>query len=252
VGIKIKSAKEIALMQEGGEILARIKRKLAKKIVVGVSAIEIDRLAEELVKKAGGEPSFKMVRNYNWTTCVNVNKGVVHGIPKKNIIFSKGDIVSVDIGLFYKGFHTDTSISVLVGNEDEEKKRMLKAGDETLSEAIKKVKPGSRVFDISRTIERSLTNYGYYPIRALVGHGVGRELHEEPQIPCFTTGKRGDSPKIPAGAVLAIEVMYTMGNPDVVLEDDGWTISTADGKISALFEETVAVTKNGPVVLTDQ
>jgi methionyl aminopeptidase len=239
----------LAIMTEGGRKLARIKSSLKNKIKAGVSAMEIDNLAQQMIAKSGGKPSFKMVRDYKWATCVNVNEGVVHGIPKKSMVFAEGDIVSVDVGLFYKGFHTDTSFSVLVGS-DVSKEKMLDVGREALSAAVNKTYPGNRIYDISKVIEKILVSGNYSPVRALVGHGVGRDLHEEPQIPCFTTGRSKDSPVLPVGAVLAIEVMYTKGNPDVVLENDGWTISTADGKISALFEETVAVTKNGPVVLT--
>jgi methionyl aminopeptidase len=180
---------------------------------------------------------------------VNVNKGLVHGIPKKEVVFKKGDVVSVDVGIFFKGFHTDTSISVGIDVEGETKK-FLETGERALKDAISQVKIGNRIFDISKTIQEVVSSGGYSPIRALVGHGVGKELHEEPQIPCFLPGRVEDSPKLEEGMVLAIEVMYAFGEPEVVYDEDGWTISTQDGKISALFEDTVAVTKQGPIVLT--
>lgn len=247
--IIIKTKKEIKLMSEGGKKLAEVKRKLAESVKVGVRALDIENLAVKLIKKTGGEPSFKLVPKYSWATCVNVNDGIVHGIPKAEIVFQKGDLVSVDVGLFYKGFHTDTSISVGLDLSFENNK-FFKAGEKALKKAILKAKPGNYIYDISKSIESEIEGEGYTPVRALVGHGVGRELHEDPQIPCFTHGKRKDSLEIPVGAVFAIEVMYTKGLPDLALEADKWTISTYDGTISGLFEETVAITKNGPQVLT--
>jgi methionyl aminopeptidase len=244
----IKSKKDIEIISEGGEKLARIKAHLKEKINVGVSALEIEDLAVKLIKKEGGKSSFKMVPNYNWATCVNLNEGVVHGIPKSEMVFKKGDIVSVDVGIYYKGFHTDTSFSVSV--KDDKHEKFLSVGKKALEEAIKQAKPGNRVYDISKTIEKVLKEGNCVPVKALVGHGIGKDLHEEPQIPCFVNGKRKDYPDIPEGAVLAIEVMYTKEDGKVRLASDGWTIETHDGKISALFEETVAVTKKGPIIIT--
>ena len=233
----------------GGKKLGRIKNELGELIAEGVSAKEIEDLAVSLIKKTGGKASFKMVPGYRWATCVNVNQGVVHGTPKQGIVFKKGDIVSVDVGLFYKGFHTDTSFTVGVDG-DLKTKRFLESGREALRQAISKARPGNTVFDISKIIQDTLEAKALSPIRALVGHGVGKGLHEPPPIPCFVNGKKEESPKIPEGAVLAIEVMYSEGKPDIVVGDDGWTIETKDGKIAGLFEETVAVTGNGPLVLT--
>lgn len=246
---QIKTPEEIEIMHEGGRKLGKVKKELAKVVKVGANAYDIDKLAEELILAAGGEPSFKKVAGYYWTTCINVNEGIVHGIPKKSIIFKKGDLVSVDVGMYYKGFHTDTSISVGLGLSPENQ-RFLEAGQEALNKAISKVKKGNRIYDISEAMEKTLTKHGYNPVKSLVGHGVGLELHEEPQVPCFTLGKATETPEIKEGMTLAIEVMYTLGGTDLVYEEDGWTIATADGKISGLFEETVAVTNHGPVILT--
>ena len=249
-GIIVKTPSEIKIMQEGGRRLAGVKHKLFDEVVEGVSAEIIEQITCRLIAKERGKPSFKMVPGYRWATCVNINEGVVHGIPKKEIVFKKGDVVSVDLGMFYRGFHTDTSFSVGL-NTDPEITDFLETGEEALRSAIKSAIIGNRIYDISFAIESILKNNGYSPVKALVGHGVGRNLHEEPQIPCFIDGaERNQSPEIPEGAVLAIEVMYSTGSADVVLDDDGWTIKTADGKISALFEETVAVTKRGPKILT--
>ncbi|OGM19170.1 type I methionyl aminopeptidase [Candidatus Woesebacteria bacterium RIFCSPHIGHO2_01_FULL_38_10] len=247
--IKIKTPEELKKMFEGGRKLAKVKARLKEAVREGIRASEIDLLAEKLILGEGGFPSFKMVPNYSWSTCVNVNDGVVHGIPRKEIVFKKGDLVSVDLGIFYEGFHSDSSFSLGI-DEDGFLKKFISLGERTLRLAIKKVESGNRIYDISRVIETSIKKEGYSPIRALVGHGIGKDLHEEPQIPCFTSGKRTDSPKIPVGVTLAIEVMYTEGSGEIEIGNDGWTIKTRDGKIAALFEETVALTETGSVVLT--
>lgn len=248
--IKIKTPEEIKIMAEGGKKLGRIKNKLAQSVKEGANAKEIEDLAVKLIKKEGGKPSFKMVPDYYWATCVNVNDGVVHGIPKKEIVFRKNDLVSIDVGIFYKGFHTDTSVTVGI-SLSKERKAFLEAGKEALKAAIKEAKVGNRIYDISEKMEKIITKHNLSPVRALVGHGVGRKLHEEPQIPCFVATGRENTPEIPEGAVLAIEAMYTKGDPELVLEKDEWTIATRDGKIASLFEETVAVTASGPLILTE-
>ncbi len=247
--IKIKTPEEIEIMAEGGNKLAKIRDELKESIAVGKNASEIDQLADSLISTSGGKASFKMVPGYHWATCINVNKGVVHGIPRKNLVFEEGDIVSVDVGLYYEGFHTDTSFSILLG-ENKQYKDFLKNGRSTLDKAIRKAVEGNRIYDISLTIEENLEKHGYEPIRALVGHGIGRDLHEDPQIPCFVDGKYLDWPLIKNGMVFAIEVMYALGDSQVEQEADGWTISLVNGKIAGLFEETVAVTEDGPRILT--
>jgi methionyl aminopeptidase len=247
--IRLKTPEEIKIMAEGGLKLREVKNKLAQKVAAGVNAKEIDDLAEMMILSSGGQPSFKMVPGYHWTTCVNINAGMVHGIPLESVIFKKGDLVSVDVGMFYKGFHTDTSISVGV-EESAETKRFLQAGKNALNEAIKKVVPGNRIFDVSEATETNILEAGFSPVTSLIGHGVGRELHEDPYIPCFVPKSNWDNPEIVPGLVIAIEVMYTAGEPTLVKEKDGWTIATRDGKISGLFEETVAATPNGHIVLT--
>ena len=248
-GIKIKTADEIKIMAEGGVRLGRVKNALKEAVNAGVSASEIESLANDLLKKEGVEASFKKVPGYSWATCINVNKGLVHGIPSPEVIFKKGDLVSVDLGAYFRGFHTDTSFSVVVEG-GEANSKFLNIGKDALARAIKQARPGNHIYDISRAIEETVLKAGYAPIRALVGHGVGRELHEDPQIPCFVPGKIEESPRIEAGMALAIEVMYAQGSDKVEIGEDGWTISMADGKISGLFEETVAIGNNGPVVLT--
>jgi methionyl aminopeptidase len=247
--INIKTPEEIQIMAEGGAKLGRVKNALAVAVKAGVRASEIEELAVKLIKEEGAECSFKKVPGYHWATCINVNEGLVHGIPTSNVIFKKGDIVSIDVGVYYKGFHTDTSISVGIDLSPENQK-FLNVGRDALARAVKKALEGNYIYDISEAIENTIELMGYTTIKALVGHGVGRELHEDPQIPCFVPGPKQESPRIEKGMVLAIEVMYAMGSDKVEVSDDGWTILTRDGKISGLFEDTVAVTSKGPKVLT--
>jgi methionyl aminopeptidase len=246
--LTIKNKDEVKIMAEAGAKLSRVKVGLRKAIKEKVTAADIEDLAQELIKKEGAKPSFSMVPGYHWATCININGGLVHGIPKKEIVFKKGDLVSVDVGLYYGGFHSDTSFSVAI-NPTKEVAHFLEVGKLALRKAIKEAKSGKRIYDISRAMEKEIKANGYSSVEALTGHGIGRKLHEDPNIPCFFTDKA--NLKIVPGMVLAIEVMYTQGSPELVLENDGWTISTRDGKISALYEETVAVTEHGPLVLTE-
>ena len=236
-------------MAEGGKKLANIRNELAKMVAPGATPLDIEKKAQELIKTHSGQPSFQMVKNYLWATCININDGVVHGIPN-NIPFKRGDAVSIDVGMYYKGFHTDTSITVPSGKIDNKLDKFLEVGRIALTCAISKAKAGNDVFDISQNIQNIVEKHGFLPIRALTGHGVGKELHEEPQIPCFWESGMGRGEVLVEGAVLAIEVIYTMGKPDLVQDQDNWTIRTKDGKIAGLFEETVAVTRDGPLVLT--
>lgn len=247
--INIKSDAEVAIMAEGGKKLGRVKKGLAEAVAAGGNAAEIEALAQKLIKEEGAEVSFDKVPGYRWATCITVNEGLVHGIPVKSLVFKKGDIVSVDVGVYFKGFHTDTSITVGI-DVDPETRKFLNIGKQALANAIAKARVGNHLFEISKAIEDTIEAAGYTTIKALVGHGVGRELHEDPQIPCFVPGRIEDSPKLVRGMVLAIEVMYAAGSDAVEVLEDGWTIAMRDGKISGLFEETVAVTDGGPKVLT--
>ena len=244
-----KTEKEIEIMRKCGEKLGRVKKALFAAVKVEASAEEIETLANNLIKEEKAEASFKKVPGYHWATCVNINQGLVHGIPRKGLVFKDKDVISVDFGVYFQGFHTDCSFTKGL-NPLPETESFLETGRAAMVAAIARAKAGNRIYDISEVIQDTVEKGGCFPIRALVGHGVGRELHEEPAIPCFVPGKKEESLEIPVGATLAIEVMYTLGSPDLVREEDGWTISTRDGKISALFEETVAVGKGGPEVLT--
>jgi methionyl aminopeptidase len=247
--IRIKTPEEIQIMAEGGVKLGRVKKAIALAVKADVRASEIEELAVKLIKEEGAEASFKKVPKYHWATCININEGLVHGIPVSSVVFKKGDLVSIDVGVYYKGFHTDTSISVGIDLTPEDQK-FLNVGREALAKALKEVKIGNYIYDISKAIEDTIEAAGYTTIKALVGHGVGKELHEEPQIPCFVPGERTESSKIEQGMVLAVEVMYAMGSDKVEVLEDGWTIAMRDGKISGLFEDTIAVTEKGQFVLT--
>lgn len=247
--IKLKTPEEIEIMAEAGKKLSRVKNALAKATKVGVNAKEIEDLAMKLIKEEGAEASFSKVKDYKWATCISVNEVVVHGIPHEEIVFKDGDLVSIDVGLYWKGFHSDTSISVGL-NLSPENQKFLNIGKNALEKALSKVKVGNHIYDISLAIEDTIENAGYSTIKALVGHGVGRDLHEEPQIPCFVPDKIENSPLIVKGMVLAVEVMYAMGGDKVEVLEDGWTIAMRDGKIAGLFEETIAVLEKGTKVLT--
>ena len=248
--ISLKTNEELKIMEEGGKILHEIKLLLKDAAKIGVSALEIDNLAEKLILERGAEPAFKKVEDYAWSTCISVNDGVVHGIPHKEIIFKDGDLVSIDLGIIYKGFNTDTSISFGL-NPIKEVAKFLKVGKEAFQKAVSAVKPNnSYIFDISKGMEEVLVKNGYSPILDLTGHGIGKKLHEQPYIPCYTSGLRIETPKIVPGMALAIEVMYTLGEPDLIKENDGWTISTQDGKIAGLFEDTIIVTEKGYKIIT--
>ncbi len=247
--IRIKTNEEMEIMAEGGAKLGRVKNALAAAVKKGITALDIENLAMKLIEKEGAEPSFNKVPNYYWATCINLNEGIVHGIPTKEMVFKDGDVVKIDVGIYLKGFHTDTSISVGI-NPSPENKRFLYTGQKALQRAIKAVAVGKHIFDISKAIEDTIEEAGYSTIKALVGHGVGRSLHEDPQIPCFVPGGIEESPEIEEGMTLAIEVMYAAGSDKVEILEDGWTIAMRDGKMSGLFEETVAVTSKGVKVLT--
>lgn len=247
---KLKTPAQVKIMAAGGKKLAIIRAELVKAARVGVTTQEIDDLAFELIAQAGGKASFAMVPGYKWATCMNVNQVVVHGIPGPQKLKS-GDIVGIDVGIYYQGFHTDTSVTIPIGKIDIRTQKFLEVGKRGLKKAIASAKVGKRIADVSKAMQESIEEEGYGVVKALTGHGIGTHLHEEPQVPCFEIGPYNQSPKLVPGMVLAIEIMYNQGTGEVVYEnDDGWTIATADGKISGLFEETVAITARGPVVLT--
>ncbi len=255
--IDLKTDDQIKVMERSGKILHQILLRLLSEAKPGVSLRQIDKLAGILIKESGVKPSFPMVPGYKWNICACVNDVVVHGIPD-DYILKNGDILGIDCGVYYGGFHTDHAWTVKIENRklkkenrDDDIDRFLQTGEETLKKAIQKVKHGNYIYDISKTIQDTIEAAGYNIVRSLVGHGIGRNLHEEPEIPGFVKGRRENTQKMKVGMVLAIEVIYNLGSSDVIYkEDDGWTIAAKDGKISGLFEATVAITSHGALVLT--
>jgi len=256
--INIKTPEEIEIMREGGRILSLVLSELLENIKPGVTELEIDNLAEKLILKNGAKPGFKEIKGYNNSICVSTNNVIVHGVPT-NYKFKSEDVVGIDCGVFYKGFHTDmaetlrvkSQISNLKSQKVDKIDKFLETGRRALSEAIKEAKVGNRVGHISKTIQNIIEGKGYSVVRSLVGHGVGRSLHEEPEVPGFLEADIEETPVLRENMTIAIEIIYNMGKSNVkYLNKDGWTISTEDGSISGLFERTIAITKNGPLILT--
>lgn len=253
--INIKTQKEIEIMKKGGKILSDVMWILAKEIKPGISELEIDAIAEKLIKGKEGEPGFKKVQGYRHTICISVNDVCVHGIPG-NRKLKEGDVVGIDCGVFLEGFHTDMSETFRIqdsklGTRNEDVNNFLEVGKRALNESIKQAYIGNHIGNISKVIQDIVeVENGYSIVRTLVGHGVGKDLHEEPEVPGFLRGKIENTPKLTEGMVIAIEVIYNMGRPELVLADDGWTLKTKDKSLSGLFERTVAITKNGPLVIT--
>ena len=245
----VKNGYELKLIRESGRIAASALKKAMQAIKPGISEQEVDQVAQKEIYKLGGDLSYKSVPGYKYATCITVNEEVVHGIPTERK-FEEGDLVSVDLAVIYKGWHTDCAWSVMVGGvKDGEKEKFLKVGEEALWEAIAQAKDGNRIGDISSAIQSRVEGAGYSVVRSLVGHGVGKSLHEEPEVPGF--GERGSGPILKSGQTIAIEVIYTKGKPDVVLSrSDGWTFSSEDGSWGGLFEMTVVIGKDQAEVLT--
>lgn len=252
--IHIKSEEQIAKMRIGGKMLANVLFETLANIKPGVTELAIDEVAERLILQKGGEPGFKRVKGYKNSICVATNEIVVHGIPTKRE-FTKGDLVCIDCGVFYGGFHTDMAETIYLDDpkdpQRKQKQEFLATGKHALEEAIKEAKAGNRVGHISEVIQRIVEGAGYAVVRSLVGHGVGRELHEDPEVPGFLERSIVKTPLLKEGMTIAIEIIYNMGKPEVeYATGDGWTIKTADGSLSAVFERTVLITKDLPEVLT--
>jgi methionyl aminopeptidase len=249
---QIKSKEDIAKIREGGQIIHKILREVAAHAKPGVTTLELDTLAEDLIIKAGGIPAFKNFGPkeypFPFTLCTSINSAVVHGMPSKEAVLKEGDILGLDIGMKYKGMYTDTAITVPIGNISKEAQRLLDVTKEALNLAIKEVKEGNKVGDIAAATQKHIEKNGFSVVRQLTGHGVGYGLHEDPEVPGF--GKAGTGPVLKEGMVLAIEPMATAGDYRLKYDEDGWTISTVDGSLGAQFEHTIAVTKNGAEILT--
>ena len=246
--ITIKSSREIELMTEAGRILETVHNELAKALHPGMTTLEIDRLGEELIRSYGCEPSFLNYNGYPASICVSVNEEVVHGIPSPHRFIREGDIVSLDAGVIYKGYHSDAARTYGIGHISKEAQRLIDVTRECFFEGIKYAKEGNHLFDISAAIGRYATERGYGVVRDLCGHGIGTQMHEAPEIPNYSQGRKG--PLLKAGMTLAIEPMINAGTWEVNWLDDDWTVVTKDHSLSAHYENTVLVSEDGPVILS--
>ncbi len=248
MAITIKSEREIGLMRESCKILAKVHNELGQFVRPGISTKDIDEFGEKLIRGYGCVPNFLNYNGYPASICVSVNEEVVHGIPHKERILKEGDIVSLDAGLIYKGYHSDAARTYGVGKISKELQQLIDETKNSFFEGIKKAKAGNHLYEISGAIDDYISQFGYGIVRDLVGHGIGTSLHEEPQIPNFKQLRRG--PRLQAGMTLAIEPMINLGRGDVEWLDDDWTVVSEDGLPSAHYENTILVTDGEPEILT--
>ncbi|HOK35325.1 MAG TPA: type I methionyl aminopeptidase [Candidatus Pacearchaeota archaeon] len=247
--LTLKSPGEIEVMAEGGKLLAGIMKKLEEKVKAGVPTKFFDELAEELIFKCGGEPNFKGEGGFPATICTSVNEEIVHGIPSERIL-REGDILSLDIGMKYKGYHSDMAVTVPVGKVSSEAQRLIRVTKKALKRGIKKARIGNTLGDIGNTIQRYVESQGFNVVRELCGHGIGKELHEDPQV--LNYGKRHKGLKIQEGMVFCIEPMVTIGDWRIKRSKDGQGFETKDGSLSCHFEHEIAITQKGPRILTKE
>lgn len=248
MAIIIKSHREIELMKEAGRILAITHEEIRKIIKPGISTYDIDKLGEEVIRSYGCVPSFLNYNGYPASICTSVNDEVVHGIPSKDRILQEGDIISLDAGVIYKGYHSDSARTYPVGKVSEKAERLMKVTKESFFEGLKMCRDGNHVNDISKAVFDYITARGYSAVRDLVGHGVGASLHEAPEVPNFTRSRKG--PKLRAGMTIAVEPMINIGTYEVEWLDDDWTVVTTDGELSAHYENTILITEGDPVILS--
>lgn len=246
--IAIKNEKEIEIIKEGGKILAGVLEKVSEMAKPGITTLELDRAAEALILVAGAKPAFKGYDKFPFSLCVSVNENVVHGLPS-NYVLKNGDIVGLDLGVLYKNFYSDMAMTAPVGEISFEAKRLINVAKKSLRLGIKKAKIGNTIGDIGNTIQRFVEDQGFSVVRDLCGHGIGKDLHEDPKIPNF--GKRGDGEVLKEGMVICIEPMITAGDWKLKKSRDGYGFATKDNSLSAHFEHTIAITKTGLQVLTE-
>ena len=246
--VSIKSAREIELMREAGKILACVHDELGEALAPGMSTLDVDRLGDRIIRRYGCIPSFKNYNGYPASICVSVNDEVVHGIPAKHHLLKEGDIVSLDAGVIYKGYHTDAARTHGNGRISREAEQLIAVTKQCFYEGIKYAKAGNHLNDISTAIQRYAESFGYGVVRDLVGHGIGSRLHEDPEVPNFSQKKRGV--RLRPGMTLAIEPMINEGRYDVVWLDNDWTVVTDDGSLSAHYENTILITDGEPEILS--
>lgn len=248
MAITIKSEREIELMAEAGKILERVHNELEKALRPGMSTKDIDTLGEEIIRSYGCIPSFLNYNGYPASICVSVNNEVVHGIPSKKRVIQEGDIVSLDAGVIYKGYHSDAARTHGVGEISKEAKQLIEVTRQSFFEGIKYAKAGNHLNDISAAVQAYAEEFGYGVVRDLVGHGIGEHLHEDPEVPNFARRRKGI--RLQAGMTLAVEPMINVGRPGVRWLDDEWTVVTEDGSLSAHYENTILVGEDGPEILS--
>ena len=246
--VVLKTARELAIMKEACVISAQALKLIGEAVEPGVSTLELDTLAEKFIRSKGARPNFKGLYGFPATACISINNEVIHGIPAKNRIIRAGDIVSVDLGAEFEGYNGDNAATFACGDVSDEAKRLMEVTKESLYEGIKHALPGGRVGDISAAVQQYVESRGYSVVRKYVGHGVGTSLHEAPEIPNFGVSGRGV--RLVPGMTIAIEPMVNAGSYDVKVMPDGWTVLTSDGSLSAHFEHTVAITADGPKIMT--
>lgn len=246
--IVLKTSRELKLMREAGRISAKALQLVGEAIKPGVSTAALDKIAYDFIISQGAKPNFLNYGGFPATACISINNQVIHGIPNKHTIIKDGDIVSVDLGALYEGYHGDNAATFACGEISPEAQRLMDVTKESLYEGIKMATVGNRIGDIGATIQEYVEARGYSVVRKFVGHGVGASLHEEPEVPNF--GSKGRGVRLLKGMTLAIEPMVNAGHYDVNQLSDGWTVVTADGSLSAHFEHSIAITENGPVILT--
>lgn len=247
--VTIKSEREIELMREAGRILAKVHEELGKELKPGMSTKEIDRICEQLIRGYGCIPSFLNYEGFPASVCVSINDEVVHGIPNKHRYIEEGDIVSLDTGVIWKGYQSDAARTHMIGEVTPEARKLVEVTEQSFFEGIKYAKAGNHLNDLSSAIQAYAESFGFGVVRDLVGHGIGTEMHEAPEIPNFATRRKGI--KLVAGMTLAIEPMITAGRYDVVWEnDDGWTVTTEDGSLAAHYENTILITDGDPEILS--
>lgn len=247
--IVLKNASQIADMREAGKITGEALALAGEAVCPGITTYELDLMIRKCIEKHGAKPSFLGYGGFPGSACISINNQVIHGIPSKKTVLQDGDIVKIDVGAYYRGFHGDSANTFPVGEVSPEAKRLIEVTKESFYRGIAAIGEGARIGDIGHAIDSYVRENGYSVVRKYIGHGVGRDLHEDPEVPNFGTPGRGQ--RLSAGMVIAIEPMVNVGTHEVKELSDGWTVVTADGKLSAHYEHTVAVTGNGAVLLTD-
>jgi methionyl aminopeptidase len=243
-----RSAAELERMREAGRLVGEVLTELTARVKPGVTTAELDELAEARIRRAGATPAFKGYHGYPATICASINEEVIHGIPSGRRVLNEGDVISIDVGASLDGYFGDSAVTLAVGKVSEGAATLLRVTEESLFKAIERVRPGGRISDIGHAVQAHVEAYGFSVVREFVGHGIGQRMHEEPQVPNY--GEPGRGPRLAEGMVLAIEPMVNAGKPAVKVLGDGWTAVTRDRSLSAHFEHTVAVTANGPWILT--